>query len=271
MTEVFRPLRLHLIFVALAIALTGVLLYPARSGEVLPRHAPRPAIPKTDSSGRIIRGPRGQFASANWSGYVLANWQTGGTYSSASATWTVPTVSSPPGGAYSATWVGIGGAFTDSSGSSADGSLIQLGTEQDSKFSRYYAWYALSPSYSEQSIPLTVGPGDSISASLAETSTNSWTLKMTVTHKGTPNTWTRSPINFTSSHLSAEWIMEAPTVAGSIASLADYHQATFSATSLPLQSGDEEYIMYDPHAQTSNPSAASRVAPASAPAGERAR
>src|SRR6185503_10225868 len=54
--------------------------------------------------------------STNWSGYAA----TGGTYTSVTGTWTVPTVSATTAGA-DATWVGIGGI------NSTD--LIQAGTE----------------------------------------------------------------------------------------------------------------------------------------------
>jgi len=64
--------------------------------------------------------------SLNWSGYVAATSETSpdASVTSVTASWVVPTVTSPPKKGYSATWIGIGGFFSE------DGSLIQVGTAQ---------------------------------------------------------------------------------------------------------------------------------------------
>ena len=57
--------------------------------------------------------------SSNWSGYA----ETGSGFTSATANWTVPTVTASSGNTYSSAWVGIDG--------DGNSNLIQTGTEAD--------------------------------------------------------------------------------------------------------------------------------------------
>src|SRR5439155_16065944 len=99
------------------------------------KHAPIHLHRNPDGSPE--RGLRNQFVSTNWSGYVVANYQTGLKYTSASMTWVVPTVrygasnDSTSSDEYSANWVGIGGFCANQLCTRGDHTLIQLGTEQD--------------------------------------------------------------------------------------------------------------------------------------------
>src|SRR5205823_6864429 len=88
-------------------------------------------------------------SSSNWSGYA-AN---GGTFTSVTATWTVPTVSASSTGA-DATWVGIGGL------SSRD--LLQAGTQAmvDGSGVTYTSWIEMLPQ-SSRDVPLSISAGDS--------------------------------------------------------------------------------------------------------------
>jgi hypothetical protein len=123
--------------------------------------------------GTVKLGTRNEAQSTNWSGYVLSNFQSGQTYSSGSASWTVPTATyqAPTvttchktthhnwqsqtscfnqdlDAEYSASWVGIGGSCEDANCDTSDSTLIQLGTEQDAASdgsTQYYAWYELLP------------------------------------------------------------------------------------------------------------------------------
>src|SRR5579872_1044585 len=102
-----------------------------------------------DQNGKLARGTENQLQSGNWSGYVLANYETGKTYTSATGAWIVPAAALPQGqsAGYSSSWVGIGGVCENTNCTRGDGSLIQLGTESDVKASRtsYYAWYEMLP------------------------------------------------------------------------------------------------------------------------------
>lgn len=92
-----------------------------------------PLVPLRGPHGHTVRNVHNQLESSNWSGYVATGYETGKSYTSATATWVVPQVKDAPGmsASYSSCWVGIGGFFTSSSESNVYSDLIQLGTEQD--------------------------------------------------------------------------------------------------------------------------------------------
>jgi len=160
------------------------------------------------------------WASSNWSGYAET---CSAPYTSVVGSWVVPSVGSPDN-SYSANWIGIDG-FNNSD-------LIQTGTEQDVNSSggaSYAAWWTTSSNnFVEQ--PITscapsgsacgVRPGDWITAKIAETnqSTSQWTITIS---DGSAWSFTKD-VTYTGPGASAEWIVEAPTVGGRVASLADY-------------------------------------------------
>ncbi|HEV2546968.1 MAG TPA: G1 family glutamic endopeptidase [Stellaceae bacterium] len=156
-----------------------------------------------DSNGLPKLGPRNEIETSNWSGYAIANFESGAAYTQAQATWTVTKVfytapppvchtykfgffkykfctSSHPQWEYSSSWVGIGGYCEEAACSAVDNTLIQLGTEHDASSSNtteYYAWVEVlpnapiivSPSYpscNSLSCAYPVQPGDVITASL---------------------------------------------------------------------------------------------------------
>ncbi|MGH2490342.1 MAG: G1 family glutamic endopeptidase [Candidatus Limnocylindria bacterium] len=135
--------------------------------------------------------------SSNWSGYV-AN---GGTYTSVTGTWIVPTVSATSAGA-DATWVGIGGVTgTD---------LIQAGTQATVTGSgavTYEAWTEILPDYS-RTAPLQVSPGDSVTVTITEQSSGLWLIVM---QNNTTSDSYEKTLRYNSSRSSAEWIQEAPS------------------------------------------------------------
>ena len=140
------------------------------------KHAPVQLHRNPDGSPQ--RGLRNQFISTNWSGYVVANYQTGVKYTSASMSWVVPAVSygqstdTTSSTQYSANWVGIGGFCANLLCTRGDHTLIQLGTEQDvspSGATNYYAWYEVLPQAETPLNPTSfpVHPGDLMTASLS--------------------------------------------------------------------------------------------------------
>ena len=158
------------------------------------------------------------WASTNWSGYAV----TGSTYRAITGHWRVPSVSSTSSATYSAAWTGIDG-FNNSS-------LIQTGTEQDyyNGAAHYAAWWTTSAqSFIEQAISEPVSPGDPISSSISQSnrSTSSWTI--TLTDDSSTHGWTfTKTVTYSGPGTSAEWIMEAPTVGGRVATLAHYQSPT---------------------------------------------
>jgi hypothetical protein len=247
---------------ALAIATS---FSPASAGQsrVSIKHAPIQVI--RDPKGNALRTREGQFASSNWSGYVLPNFQTGVTYTSAQGTWVVPTVVGNKKLAVSSNWVGIGGFCKNAKCSSGDRTLIQLGTAQAAKKSQtqYFAWYEMLPAGSVMT-QLVVNPGDVITASLSCnpcTGNQSWMLSMTNVTTGEP--WNLT-VPYQASKLSVEWIEEAPTGGHGIFPLANYGTSTFDSSminggSADLATGDS-IVMFDPHHQSSNVSAVDATA-----------
>jgi hypothetical protein len=143
------------------------------------------------------------------------------------ASWIVPTVTPSLSDTFSSEWIGIGGQF--------DRTLIQCGVEQDSVGGQlqYGAWYELLPRNSVPIRMFVVSPGDVIQASiqLSNAALNRWTINLTDNTSGQSfqNTFT-----YSSSQLSAEWIIERPTVNNVISSLANFGSVTFSGCTATL-------------------------------------
>jgi Peptidase A4 family len=179
----------------------------------------------------------GAGTSHNWSGYVaatnLASPQPN-SVSAVSGSWIVPTVTGPASGSTkSSVWVGIDG-FKDSS-------VEQIGTEQEvvNGTPGYYAWwemYSSGTGQPEQRIAtMTIDPGDSISASVQYLTSGAYAGEFHLSM--VDNTRDESFSTYVSSaqyqspqaqRSSAEWIVEAPTVGGRYANLANFGSVRFS-------------------------------------------
>lgn len=145
--------------------------------------------------------------STNWSGYAA----TGGTFTSVTGTWTVPTVATTTSGA-DATWVGIGGI------NSTD--LIQAGTEATVSGGEvaYNAWIEMLPAASRP-ISLSVKPGDSVTVSITQKGAVDWLIEMKNDTTGGRYSTT---VQYRSSRSSAEWVQEAPSIGRSVVPLDDF-------------------------------------------------
>jgi hypothetical protein len=270
-----RQLAVLVAAAAIGMAYQGDTRAPNMASHI--KHAPVQVHRNDDGS--LARGRNNEITTSNWSGYAVANFETGQSYNAAQATWTVPGVtfdSADKSGAvadYSSTWVGIGGYCENPLCTKVDRSLIQLGTEQDvssAGVTTYSSWYELLPQFPvvmpTDTYPVT--PGDVITASLqcnnpCPRRNQSWTL--TMSNAPGPNShylaWQWSTkVTYTSSKLSAVWIEEAPSSAGGILPLADFGTATIdpdlgneSTPSLSLATNG--ILMADPWGQTANPSA----------------
>ena len=153
-------------------------------------------------------GSNAGWASSNWSGYAKT-----GSFTRATGAWVVPSVARSGKPTYSSQWVGIDG-FNN-------GSLIQTGTEADfyNGSAHYGAWWEILPA-AETVIPsITVHPGDRMSASITKGSGSNWTITISDTTTGKTFTTVK---NYTGPGTSAEWIEEAPSVGGHVATLATY-------------------------------------------------
>jgi hypothetical protein len=118
-------------------------------------------------------------------------------------------------------WVGIGGQF--------DSSLIQVGTEQDSINGQpiYGAWFELLPDDSISIDTMELSPEDMITASimLLNESTDLWSVEI---HDESNRQSFQKNLVYSSSLLSAEWIVERPTINNDLGFLANFGTVSFS-------------------------------------------
>lgn len=156
--------------------------------------------------------------SSNWSGYNQGILEPGKSpFTQVSGTWTVPTARQHQAGQdeYSSAWVGIGGGCLDTSCTATDNTLIQAGTEHDIDAkgnATYGTWWEIIPGPSldiTSSVP--VKPGDQVSVDIVETVPGLWTI--TVKNLTTGKTWSQA-VPYTSTHGTAEWILETPLLIG---------------------------------------------------------
>jgi len=165
-------------------------------------------------------------SSYNWAGYVAQ----GSGFTGVSGSWVVPTITAPNAASADATWVGIGGVGAND--------LIQTGTQavvSGSGQVQYSAWYEVLPSYS-QTIPVTVSAGDSITASINQTSPGQWSVNLTDNTNGQHY---QNTIAYNSSMSSAEWIEEMPSVGrGTFLGLDNFGSINFTGSSA-VQNGQQ--------------------------------
>ncbi len=179
------------------------------------------------AAGHTIRGE--EVESENWSGYAVTG--ADGAYSSVSTSWTQPTATCTSSGrhgrsssdTYAAFWAGLDGYSSDS--------VEQTGTliECVGSSAYYYGWYEMYPAalttYSN-----TVKPGDAMTASVAFSGSDTYTLTLTDATQG----WTETTVQNESGldRSSAEVITEAPccTASGGILPLADFGTVNYTAS-----------------------------------------
>ena len=151
--------------------------------------------------------------SSNWSGYSA----TGGSYTSVTGTWTVPTVSAATQGA-DAAWVGIGGIDTND--------LIQAGTQATVSGGEvsYEAWIEMLPA-SSRPVSLSVNPGDSVTVTITQKAAVDWTIAL---KNNTTGQRYSTDVTYRSSNTSAEWVQEAPSAGRGVIPLDDFGTISFS-------------------------------------------
>jgi hypothetical protein len=159
--------------------------------------------------------------STNWSGYAATG--SNGAFKSVSASWTEPTATCTGRSAqYSSFWVGLDGYNSSS--------VEQTGTDADcsGRTPEYYGWYEMYPAY-PVNFSNTVQPGDSMSASVTFSGTNTYTLVLKDITRG----WTQTVVKNQSglARSSAEVITEAPSSSSGVLPLADFGTVKYSTSS----------------------------------------
>ncbi len=201
----------------------------------------RPRVPAEDAPKLANAG----WNSSNWSGYALS----GSGFNSVTGSWTVQAVAASSRSTYSSQWIGIDG-FNNSN-------LIQTGTESDyvNGAARYGAWWEILPAAETVISGLPVHPGDHMSASVSNSSGTAWTIRISDDTTGQSFSTTQT---YTGPRTSAEWIEEAPTVGGRVATLANYGLTTFDPGTVnggsPHLTASEGGVMVQKRVQVSTPS-----------------
>jgi hypothetical protein len=198
----------------------------------------------------------GNLFSENWSGVALVPPSTN-IFNAVSGIWNIPSVTLPTGlgcssaipGYYSSTWVGIDG-FNDNV-------AVQAGTSQNVTCAgtqaglQYFAWWEWFPDFEIPIANFAVNPGDSmmqevftltVSQAGGNGAANFFLLDFTTGistafRAANPNP---SPADDAQGN-SAEWILEATTVDGSITTLPKFGTVYFAKTVAGTVLGDIEY------------------------------
>jgi hypothetical protein len=169
------------------------------------------------------------LVSFDWAGYSVATdlLVPQPRVSGVSGSWTVPTVSPSSSTLFSAAWIGIGGQ--------GELTLIQVGSQHNTVGGRaeYSLWYEMLPADSVTITTVQVSPGDVISASitLANSGKQEWFVQITdvTTGQGFSQYFL-----YNSSQLTAEWIVERPTVNNQLSTLANFGSITFNNISAQI-------------------------------------
>jgi len=164
--------------------------------------------------------------SNNWSGYAV----TGGdnAFNSVSSSWTQPAANCDDSGTeYAAFWVGLDGFNSDS--------VEQTGTDSDCDGGTpdYYGWYEMYPA-DPVYFSNPVEPGDSMSASVVFSGTDTYTITLTDNSEGWTQSETENEAGLDNS--SAEVITEAPSTEDGPLPLADFGTVNYGGATVDGQS-----------------------------------
>jgi hypothetical protein len=167
--------------------------------------------------------------STDWAGYVVASDALAQrpVVVAVNGSWTIPAVTVSFGDTFSAAWIGIGGQ--------SENTLIQVGSEHDSIRGQpeYSLWYEMLPADSITIPDINVSAGDQITAfiSLVNSNSNDWEVSINDLTNGQSF---KQTFTYNSSRLTAEWIVERPTVNNQLSTLADFGSITFTSATAQI-------------------------------------
>ena len=213
----------------------------------------------TDSQGRskqttltlAVGAPQIPTAtSTNWSGYVLS----GSTYTGVTGTFNIPSIFSSPTDTRTAEWVGIDG------NSASNPTILQLGVDEPYSVATNsyiaFAWIQLFPQ-PPSLVPLAVAPGNRVTVSIIQAGSGVWTVGM---KNETTGQGVVANVSYSGAANSADWIVEAPYVAGAVVPLGNFSPVTFSPWGLspqPVQGSLTRLVMVQNGQTVATPSATS--------------
>jgi hypothetical protein len=169
--------------------------------------------------GRVHGIKNASTTSTNWSGYAVTG--STGKFTSVSSSWKEPTATcSGSGDKYAAFWVGLDGYSSDS--------VEQTGTDSDcaGKTPDYYGWYEMYPA-NPVYFTNTVEPGNSFTASVTFSGTETYKLVLKDVTRGWTQTITKNESGLARS--SAEVITEAPSSETGVLPLANFGTVSYTA------------------------------------------
>jgi len=178
----------------------------------------------------------------NWAGYLAQN----AYYTGVGALFQTPSADQIQRLGAIGSWIGIGGADSDD--------LIQagVGVLDRGGVVTYSAWYEMLPAQA-QTIPMTIGGGDWVRVDIHEVTFNLWQITII---DGTQVFQRQFP--YASSHSSAEWIVEQPSLddgreiplqSANSANFAQMTAITNGHNASPAQLSPKELVLVGPRDQ----------------------
>lgn len=165
--------------------------------------------------------------SNNWSGYAAYSSPSNNSVTDVKGAWVVPAVTGT-GTQLCSAWVGIDGY--------GSGTVEQIGTESDwyNGAPTYNAWYEMYPESETRITTMTVYPGDQMTAEVQYTA-GGFVMTIFDLTQSSSFSITRSSLPLhPANRVSAEWIVEAPTLGGNLAALAYFGLVNFNACSATI-------------------------------------
>jgi hypothetical protein len=193
-------------------------------------------------------GTTGTLNSTNWSGYIELN----GPFSEVTGTFTVPSLVAPIAPAdQMSVWVGI-------DGDTGDKSLIQAGfNESPAPGTKagfvIQPWWEILPASETFINSVEIEPGDTVTVAINQIAGTDWSITLSDNTNGETFTTDQT---YDGPASTAEWIVEALTVNGGIATLARY-SPDVSFSDLGFLGSDttlQEVVMVQASQQVSTPS-----------------
>jgi len=186
--------------------------------------------------------------SSNWSGYI----ELSGPFSAVTGTFTVPSlVVGTPRADQMSVWVGIDGG-------NGDNSLIQAGFNESPSPGGatgfvIQPWWEILPASETYINSVNVAVGDTVTVAIDQITGSQWGITLTNNTNGESFTTDQT---YTGPASTAEWIVEALTVSGGVATLAPY-SPNVSFSDLGFIGSDTELqavVMVQAGSQVSTPS-----------------
>jgi hypothetical protein len=184
--------------VAVSVAAVGLVAGTATAATAATTHTSPTAVTHRAAAGFGVHATGYTFAGGNWGGYAAT-----GSYTTASASWTLPATTCTSTNDLYAAWVGLdgyGSSTVEQTGVAADCSSGSL---------RWRPWYEMYPRSPVYFTGVTTRTGDSISATVTSLGGGKYRLVISDSTSGWSKTFNQSLSS--ARNASAEAVVESPT------------------------------------------------------------